>query len=192
MIWINFSHKYQAPTSRLMQRLDALYERCLKRILHNMWKDRVRNDTILEWAAVPASSEIVTRGCIRFTDHILRLPEWCLTSLTTTCHTEEVGHTQHGGTHLYKTCRQMGITWEEAKDNAWDRGNWRLLAAQYSGQNWRNQDRCSKLMSFLWRFRWWITKGQGLRWSSLVGASTLSCIHCFDSFGWETGRALSL
>jgi len=30
-----------------MQRLDAFYERCLKQILHNMWKDRV-HDTILE------------------------------------------------------------------------------------------------------------------------------------------------
>ena len=32
----------------------------------------------------------------------------------------------------------MGITWDEAKDMAQDRGNWTLLAAQYFGWSRRN------------------------------------------------------
>lgn len=50
-------------TKRLSQRLDVFHQLSLRQTIGITWKDHINNNTILERAAFPALSEIVTRGC---------------------------------------------------------------------------------------------------------------------------------
>ena len=61
--------------SRHLKALEAHHQRCLRKILKITWEDKRTNTSVLEEANIPAITAIIAQHQLRWTGHVIRMPD---------------------------------------------------------------------------------------------------------------------
>ena len=127
--------------SRHLRALEKYHQRCLRKILGISWEDRRTNVSVLQEANIPAISTTTIRHQLRWTGHVIRMPDNRIPKQMLYGQLKEGKRTQGGQRKRYKDnikgnlkkCHIDPRTWEE---KATDRTTWRNLvhegAARYN------------------------------------------------------------
>ena len=130
-------------TSKTTRKLNVFHQRCLRKILKIIWRNRVTNEEVLRKAKSRPLSESVTERRLRLAGHILRLPDTRPSKMAMKW-IPPTGTRNRGRSK--KTWRrttindlsQVDIAWQDAEEAAADQTGWRKLAAQCAYGHRRN------------------------------------------------------
>ena len=130
-------------TSKISNKLDVFHRRCLRTILGVSWRDHVTNEDLMKMAGMEDLHDTVTRRRRKFAGHILRLPSDRPASIAINWRPQG-GKRRRGrprkswqGT-FREDLDDMGIVWEDVREIAGNRDQWRNLVAQCSDRSRRN------------------------------------------------------
>ena len=113
-------------TKKIQCQLDVFNMRCLRRILNISLRDRITNETILRMANSRPLSESIADSRIKFTGHLLRLPQsrHARTAIDWIPAKETLRST------VENDLRDRGTNWFQAPRLAQDRKKWRKIVAR--------------------------------------------------------------
>ena len=117
-----------------IKRLNAFHQRCLRRILGITYKDRVKNEVILDRTNQRQLTDIIQERRLRWLGHVFRMDDNRFPKQTLKW--APVGKRGRGRPKLTwrntieKDLRERNITWDEASTLAEDRTEWRRRTAR--------------------------------------------------------------
>lgn len=133
---------------RHIRKLDQFHLRCLRRILHVSWEDRITNQEILRRAGCLGIEALLKKAQLRWTGHVLRMSDNRLPKQL--FHSElSQGCRQRGGQrlrfkdNLKTTLKQCNIQLDQWQHQAEDRPRWR--SAIHAGVNLFEEQRLDNL-----------------------------------------------
>ena len=117
-------------TQKTLKKIQTFINKCLRRILHLKWTDKVPNTTLWKTTKqLPIENEIKKRKW-RWIGHTLRKPPETITRQAITWNPpgqrKEVGH-ETPGRETETDTKETGYTWKEMQKMATDRKQWRSL-----------------------------------------------------------------
>ncbi|KAI8483834.1 hypothetical protein Bbelb_383610 [Branchiostoma belcheri] len=121
-------------TTRMRNKLDAFQQRCLRKILHITYRDRITNEEVYHRTGTKPLSITITERRMRYAGHVLRMTSD--RHAKTSVFWKPEGKRKRGRPKLtwrrtlQKDLESRGITLKDAESLAEDRAEWRRLAAQ--------------------------------------------------------------
>ena len=125
-------------SSAVKRKLQTFVNRCLRRILHLHWTDKVSNRDLWERTGQEAVDTTIQGRKWRWLGHTLRKPATSITRQSLTWNPQ--GKRKRGRPRntwrrsLEADLKRSGITWEEAARTAQDRESWRAVIDGLSSQ----------------------------------------------------------
>ena len=117
-----------------IKRLNAFHQRCLRRILGITYKDRIKNEVILDRTNQRQLTDIIQERRLRWLGHVFRMDDNRFPKQTLKW--APIGKRGRGRPKLTwrntieKDLRECNITWDEASTLAEDRTEWRRRTAR--------------------------------------------------------------
>ncbi|KAI8503453.1 hypothetical protein Bbelb_184240 [Branchiostoma belcheri] len=121
-------------TTRMRNKLDAFQQRCLCKILHITYRDRITNEEVYHRTGTKPLSTTITERRMRYAGHVLRMTSD--RHAKTSVFWKPEGKRKRGRPKLtwrrtlQKDLESRGITLKDAESLAEDRAEWKRLAAQ--------------------------------------------------------------